>query len=362
MPNPWLKEPAIPPIVAPFVAAIRAKRDFPQRLATLIGSLADRMEKGEAVALSAWARALAPDDGYVRHVTAGIIGRQVPAWHWGIARDERRNLAYDRAIRNSVTSDSVVLEIGTGTGILAMMAARAGARHVYTIEIVPVIADAARANIAANGYADKITVITADAMTVKAGDQLPGRCNLFLHEIIANDLLSEDVLKLTAHARAELLTEEAVHLPNTIWATGQLANLCVKQSRQPLGEQAGFDLSAIDMLIPPAALGKGPLKDFRPLSQPRQLIRFDLSGRTPHPPLDVFCEMQIDQAGLATHIFQWIGFEFPDGTRFENPPTVASSWAVRLWDMAPRQVAVGDTLLLRARHDATTLMVFVVDS
>lgn len=64
------------------------------------------------------------------------VRRAVPRWHWEMLHDEERAELYDRAIRRAVASDpgSLVLDIGAGSGLLAMMAARAGARQVVACE------------------------------------------------------------------------------------------------------------------------------------------------------------------------------------------------------------------------------------
>jgi len=51
-----------------------------------------------------------------------------------------------------------VLDVGCGTGILSLFAAKAGARHVFAVDCSD-IADTARAIVATNGYADRVTVI-----------------------------------------------------------------------------------------------------------------------------------------------------------------------------------------------------------
>ena len=48
-------------------------------------------------------------------------------WHFGMLNDAERNTAYDRALRARVRAGDMVLDIGAGTGLLGMMAARAGA-------------------------------------------------------------------------------------------------------------------------------------------------------------------------------------------------------------------------------------------
>ncbi|EKD01306.1 sulfite reductase [Trichosporon asahii var. asahii CBS 8904] len=66
----------------------------------------------------------------------------------------------------AVFRDAVVLDVGAGTGILSMFAARAGAKHVYAIEASG-LASKTRENIAANGLQSKITVIQSKVETVE---------------------------------------------------------------------------------------------------------------------------------------------------------------------------------------------------
>ena len=56
----------------------------------------------------------------------------------------------------SLFRDAVVMDVGCGTGILSLLAARAGARRVFAVEASK-IADKAEANIKASGYSDIIT-------------------------------------------------------------------------------------------------------------------------------------------------------------------------------------------------------------
>ena len=46
--------------------------------------------------------------------------------------DRRRTRAFARAIRNTVRHDSVVADLGFGSGIMALFAAKAGARRTGT--------------------------------------------------------------------------------------------------------------------------------------------------------------------------------------------------------------------------------------
>lgn len=69
--------------------------------------------------------------------------------------DRIRMNAIEESLRRSVRPSSVVLDIGTGTGICAFLACRMGARKVYAIEPNDAI-QVAREIAAANGFKDRI--------------------------------------------------------------------------------------------------------------------------------------------------------------------------------------------------------------
>ena len=125
----------------------------PQALATLAHALAARGEDERARALAFKARELAPGNSEVALLTAEVLSAGIPEWHFSIVRDTARNAAFDFALRRAVRPGMRVLDIGSGTGLLAMMAVRAGAAEVVSCEMNPAIAGAALKIVAANGYA-----------------------------------------------------------------------------------------------------------------------------------------------------------------------------------------------------------------
>ena len=74
--------------------------------------------------------------------------------------DKVRMGAFVRALREAVKPGAVVIDIGTGTGIFALLACRFGARRVYAIEPDDAI-QVAREIAVANGCADRIEFIQA---------------------------------------------------------------------------------------------------------------------------------------------------------------------------------------------------------
>ncbi|HVF53269.1 MAG TPA: 50S ribosomal protein L11 methyltransferase [Actinomycetota bacterium] len=80
------------------------------------------------------------------------------AYHRAMLRSGPRLEGYRQAIEETVRPGDVVVDIGTGTGILALFAARAGAKKVYAIESSPSL-DLAREICAASAYGDRVELI-----------------------------------------------------------------------------------------------------------------------------------------------------------------------------------------------------------
>lgn len=90
--------------------------------------------------------------------------------------DHPRLEAYRRAIAASVRPGDVVIDVGSGTGILGLMACRAGASRVYAIESTGMI-EIARALAAENGVADRMTYVprhSTEAVIPEPADVLVG--------------------------------------------------------------------------------------------------------------------------------------------------------------------------------------------
>lgn len=109
--------------------------------------------------------------------------------HVSLLNDEARTLNYFKAMQAIIRPDDVVVDVGTGTGVLALAAARAGARRVYAIEASQ-IADVADAMFKASPFAERITLIRGWSHHL----ELPERCDVLVSEILGHDPLTEGVL------------------------------------------------------------------------------------------------------------------------------------------------------------------------
>jgi type I protein arginine methyltransferase len=110
-----------------------------------------------------------------------------------------------------VRPGDVVVDVGTGTGVLALTAAMAGAGHVYALETTA-LSRAAQRMVDANGLRDRITVMEAHSFDV----DLPQRADVLVSEIIGDDPLGERIIPTFADARARLLTQDARVIPSRL--------------------------------------------------------------------------------------------------------------------------------------------------
>ncbi len=131
------------------------------------------------------------------------------AQHSSMLFDARRNALYARAIRELVTPDSVVLDLGAGMGLHGLLAAAAGARHVYLVEPEPVLHAAAEVA-RANGLSGRITLLQDRIEDVR----LPQPVDLIVSVFTGNLLFSEDLLPSLFHARDHWLKPGGRLLPD----------------------------------------------------------------------------------------------------------------------------------------------------
>ena len=126
---------------------------------------------------------------------------------------ERNRLYYD-GLRAAIAKKRAegepihVLDIGTGTGLLSMMAAEIGADSITAIEEFRPMANCAKEVITDNGFADKIKLVRKRSTSVQVGPGLDmeRRANILVTEVFDTELIGEGAIGTFNHAHRELLT------------------------------------------------------------------------------------------------------------------------------------------------------------
>jgi len=126
-----------------------------------------------------------------------------------VLMDEERTMKFKLAISRTVREGDTVVDIGTGSGILSVFAAMAGAGTVYAIESDASNYRAANIVVRDNDMTDVVKVISGDA----AGVELPEKADVVICELMSTALLDEPQIKLMNHAVNEFLKPNGKMIP-----------------------------------------------------------------------------------------------------------------------------------------------------
>ena len=107
-----------------------------------------------------------------------------PGLAFGTGGHETTSLCLE-ALDQRVRGGERVLDIGTGSGILAIAALKLGASVAEGVDIDPVAVRTAGENAALNGVADKLTVLVGDL-----SDKASGKYDIITANIVANAIIS----------------------------------------------------------------------------------------------------------------------------------------------------------------------------
>jgi type II protein arginine methyltransferase len=299
--------------------------------------------------------AIRSDPGNWRAATSynQAIRRCVPRWHFEMLHDEDRFRCYDRAITQVVSHDSLVLDIGTGSGLLAMMAAGVGADTVVACEAQPFIAEVADQIIRTAGYSHVVTVVPKWSTAVRVPADLPRRADVLVTETVDCGLLGEGILTTIAHARRHLLTKDARIVPGSARVLAALVESASLYRKNNIGELYGFDLSAFNALATMEYFDSRLTKhEHRMLSEPIEVFRFDFYRDGPEPASTDFVIIPI-ATGTCHAVVFWFELELVPGVELSNSPEDPNTHWKQAVQCLPTAVDVrnGQPLYLKARHD-----------
>ncbi|MFY0631751.1 MAG: tetratricopeptide repeat protein [Flavobacteriaceae bacterium] len=205
--------------------------------------LRDLQEPKEALEYYQKVLEIDPNNAVALQNSQTLSSRKIPKWHFDMLADTDRNDAYNEAIISTISPQDTVLDIGTGSGLLALMAARAGASHVCAVEMVSDLAEVASEIVDVNNYQDIISIHHEKSTNLKIGNQLDHKATFVVSEILDAGLLGEGVIPSLRHAWKNLLEPDAKCVPKGADLYGILIETKDYHKVSPVKEVSGFDLT-----------------------------------------------------------------------------------------------------------------------
>jgi protein arginine N-methyltransferase 1 len=231
-------------------------------------------------------------------------------------RDAPRMDAYVRALRQAVRPGCVVADIGTGTGIFALLACRFGARRVFAVDPSRAV-DLARQIADDNGMADRIEFLQAPSTEVT----LPECADVIVSDLRGILPLHQEHLVAIIDARRRLLAPGGVMIPqrDTLWAAVvEAPDIHANVNAPWLDNAYGLDMSAGSRVLANSFHKFTPARD-QLVTSPALLANLD------YETIDVtdvraYASMEVARAVPAHGICMWFESTLTPGVTMSNAP------------------------------------------
>ncbi|XP_059917119.1 protein arginine N-methyltransferase 7 [Gadus macrocephalus] len=300
--------------------------------------------------------------------------------------DTDRNQKYYAGIRAAVArvkargEKATVLDIGTGTGLLSMMALTAGADFCYAVEVFKPMAEAAKCIVEKNGFSDRMKIINKHSTEVTVGPDgdMQTRANILVTELFDTELIGEGALPSYEHAHQNLVQEGCEAVPHRatvysqlveselLWSWGQLQPVMVEGARlapPPAVTQCAGAHSVCDI-----QLSQVSPEQFTPLGPLCTMFSLDFSKPVSSAPQSHTSHFPAQASGRAQVVLSWWDIDMdPEGSIVCS---MAPSWTYPQPKAAPwrdhwmqsvyflpteRSVVEGEELSLTVIHDDYSL-------
>jgi len=265
--------------------------------------------------------------------------------------DRVRVETHAEALRKSVREGSVVVEIGTGPGIFAVIACQLGAKRVYAIEPSQII-QVAREVVAANGCADKIEFFEDYSYRVT----LPTRADIIFSDLRGALPFLERHIPAIADARRRFLAPGGILIPrrDTLWAAIVEAPKVYSDLVDPWDHNAfGQDLSAARQLIV-NHLQKVRVSSSQLLTTPQLWTTLEYDT-IENPDARGRLAWTVERAGTGHGFIVWFDAELVEGVGFSNAPSAPETIYGSLFFPWTRPVAVEPGQSVSIQLEATLM-------
>lgn len=273
------------------------------------------------------------------------------AEHEEMLSDSVRVNTYHRGIHRNVQPGDVVLDLGTGTGLLAFMASRAGAKKVYALEHSDFI-DVAREIATHNGFTN-IEFVQTNSREFTP----PEKIDVVLHEQMGDELFNENLVQNLLDVRNRWLRPHGRILPSKFRLFIEPVTMTEAMRVRRFWNidlPDGIDLSPMQesLLAQRYETGKNEQTWLRPgavaatMGSTTPIMEFDLDtlDRAESLPTEFVIERTANADMIVDGTCIWFEAVFDDETVLSTSPLAPiTSWGNRMYRL-DRELAKGEQL------------------
>ena len=248
--------------------------------------------------------------------------------HETLLRDAERDRKFYDALQRRVTPGSTVLDIGAGTGIWAIAAAKLGASRVVAVDMDELLVGVIRILAEEHGVADRVDAVCSSSFDLQHGRDF----DLVVSETIGYLGYDEMIVDVMSDARKRFLRDQGQIIPETVSLHAAAGRLNVRTEAVPVG--LDFDFKALaDLNLNSPRVLKRP-RDFTVLTRPSCLVSTDLRRANEMPSLrDLTAVWDLAAGAYPDCVILWAESRLAPRVKLSTRRT--TSWLPNVYRIAP---------------------------
>ena len=276
-------------------------------------------------------------------------------YHKKMLADGVRNSLLLKAIKKHVNKETSFLDVGAGTGVWAVIAAKLGAKRVVAIEVEECLIPIIHKHAQENGVGDRIEIVHGDSNNVK----LRGKFDCIVSELFGGNAFGKETVESFVDLRNRFLAKDGVLIPQGLdcYAVPVFVDDSVETVPAKLPITCEFLKSLKRNYSRTADLDSRRRIKF--LSEPKRLVELDFRTIEIPPALDFTAEWKLRNISKANAFAMFNASIFTEEIRMNSFDS--QSWGTSIFEFKPFKEKAG-TIKLDLKMEEKTMWTVSIPS